>query len=57
MEPALVKGSKVEIAAGPLMGLDAIYAGMGWADRVQVLLTMLGSTRQVEISAGLLAPR
>jgi transcription antitermination factor NusG len=53
---ALAPGANVTIAAGPLMGLDAIYQGMSSADRVVVLMNILGGAqRPVEISAGLIA--
>jgi transcriptional antiterminator RfaH len=50
------KGAAVAISDGPLRGFDGIYAGMSGQDREIVLLTILGTRRPVEISAGLLAP-
>jgi transcription antitermination factor NusG len=37
-------------------GFDAVYLGMSAQDRELVLMTVLGSQRQVEVAAGLLAP-
>ncbi len=49
-------GAAVSIAAGPLAGFDAIYSGQKAAEREIILLTILGASRPVEISAGLLTP-
>jgi transcriptional antiterminator RfaH len=56
--PAFAPGARVTIVDGPLAGFDAIYAGMGSAQRALVLMNILGAQqRPVEIAAGLLAAR
>ena len=49
-------GAPVAIADGPFRGFEGIYAGQRAQERELILLDILGATRPVEISAGLLAP-
>ena len=54
-KPAKRIGAKVLIAAGPLSGSMAIYAGMSARKREMVLLGMLGRQTKVELRRGQLA--
>jgi transcription antitermination factor NusG len=53
----LTPGAAVAIADGPLRGLGAIYAGQTAREREIILLHILGASRPVEISAGLVLPQ
>jgi transcription antitermination factor NusG len=53
----IAPGARVTIAAGALVGFDAIYAGMTASDRELILIEMLGRQTRVEIAAGLIAPQ
>lgn len=48
-------GAKVAIVDGPLRGFNGLHTGMSTRDRELVLINILGASRPVEISAGLLA--
>jgi transcriptional antiterminator RfaH len=52
----ITPGATVAISVGPFASFDAIYAGQTARERELVLITILGASRPVEISAGLLAP-
>jgi transcription antitermination factor NusG len=43
-------GDKVRVVTGPATGQLAIYQGMKPRERVEVLLSILGSTRRVELA-------
>lgn len=49
-------GAKVRITAGPFGGMAGLYAGQSTRDREKILLSLLGSQRQVLIAANLIAP-
>jgi transcription antitermination factor NusG len=49
-------GAKVWVTDGPFRGFNGLHTGMSTRDREMVLINILGATRPVEISAGLLAP-
>lgn len=53
---AFEPGAKVAIADGPLRGFSGLHTGMSTRDRELVLINILGASRPVEVSAGLLAP-
>jgi transcriptional antiterminator RfaH len=48
--PGLRPGSKVRVVSGAFSGQMAIYAGMSARQRVDVLLTLLGSLRRVTLA-------
>jgi transcriptional antiterminator RfaH len=50
------RGAMVAIADGPFAGFSGLYAGQTVHDREIILLDILGASRPVEVSAGLLAP-
>jgi transcription antitermination factor NusG len=45
--PGLTRGDKVQVTHGPLNGRTAIFAGMRSRQRVEVLLTFLGSQQRL----------
>ena len=53
---AFEPGAKVRVTDGPFRGFNGLHTGMSRSDRELVLLDILGASRPVEISAGLLAP-
>lgn len=53
----LTPGSTVAIADGPFRGLSGVYAGMTTHERELILIDILGSTRPVAVSAGLVVPQ
>jgi transcriptional antiterminator RfaH len=53
---ALVPGSAVHITAGPFGGLDAVFERKVGADRVVVLLTLLGHQARALVPARLISP-
>jgi transcription antitermination factor NusG len=53
---AFEPGARVTIADGPFRGFKGLHTGMSTRDREMVLINILGATRPVEISAGLVAP-
>ena len=48
-KPGLQRGDRVRITRGPLEHRLAVYEGMKSRERVEVLLTMLGSLQRVEL--------
>lgn len=44
-------GDKVRVIHGPFTGLPGLYAGQSAKDRVRVLLTLFGASRQVTMAA------
>ena len=55
--PDLAPGTKVRINEGPFSGLDAIFTAAHSDDRVRLLLTMLGSEREVVLPRRVLGAR
>lgn len=55
--PDLAPGTKVRINEGPFSGLNAIFAAGHGVDRVRLLLTMLGSEREVLLPRSVLGAR
>jgi transcriptional antiterminator RfaH len=55
--PEMLPGTKVKINEGPFSGLDAIFAAAHGEDRVRLLLTMLGSEREVVVPRSVLGAR
>jgi transcriptional antiterminator RfaH len=53
----IAAGTKVAVIGGPLEGLSGIHTGMTQRDREFVLLTILGSARQVAIPSNLVVAR
>ena len=49
-------GERVVVVDGPFRGFKGLHTGMTTRDREMVLIKILGATRPVEISAGLVAP-
>lgn len=49
-------GDRVEILAGPVIGIPATILGETGAERVQMLLELLGRTHQVLVSRHQLGP-
>ena len=47
--PEIKAGSKVSISDGPLSGIEGIFLGASGADRVRLLLELLGTMREVEL--------
>jgi len=54
--PPLVSGAAVRIAAGPLDGLEGIFQREDGAERVVVLLKLLGQDRPVRVPAEWVLP-
>lgn len=50
--PTLRPGQIVRIEAGPFAGLEAVFDKARGSDRVQVLMTVLGTVRPVAVPAG-----
>jgi transcription antitermination factor NusG len=48
--PGLRRGDQVRVVTGPFTGHLAIFAGMKPRERVEVLLTLLGSLQRVELA-------
>lgn len=55
--PDLQPGMKVRIAQGPLEGVDGIFRAAAGHDRVRVLLTLMGSEREVVLPRAALGIR
>lgn len=55
--PELQPGAKVRIHEGPFSGLDAIFAATHGEDRVRLLLSLLGSEREVVVPLHALGAR
>ena len=55
--PEMLVGTKVRINEGPFSGLDAIFAARHGEDRVRLLLTMLGSEREIVVPRSVLGAR
>jgi len=55
--PELLPGVKVRINEGPLSGLDAIFTAKHGDDRVRLLLTLLGSEREIVVPRSALGAR
>lgn len=55
--PDLQPGTKVRIAQGPLEGVEGIFRSVAGHDRVRVLLTLMGSEREVVLPRVALAIR
>jgi transcription antitermination factor NusG len=49
-KPPLIPGAKVRIVAGPLSGIEGLYAGMRPRERVEILLRLLGDQQRVMLS-------
>lgn len=54
--PRLVLGAEVRIAAGSFSGLTGIYDGMAGADRVRVLLEIMGQAVPVRLAKADIEP-
>jgi transcriptional antiterminator RfaH len=54
--PLLMRGATVRITMGPFEGLDGIFEREAGAERVVVLLKLLGQDAPVRISADFVAP-
>lgn len=50
---SLQPGDKVHVIAGPFAGLEAVFQARQGADRVRVLLTIIGNTTPATLPAGL----
>ena len=48
--PRFRRGDRVRVLHGPLAGQVGLFAGMKPRERVAVLLTLLGSSRRVELA-------
>ena len=48
--PRFQRGDRVRVLHGPLAGQVGLFAGMKPRERVAVLLTLLGSSRRVELA-------
>jgi hypothetical protein len=46
-KPPLIPGARVRIVAGPLSGMEGLYAGMKPRERVEILLRLLGGQQRV----------
>ena len=55
--PEMLAGTRVRINEGPFSGLDAIFAARHGEDRVRLLLTMLGSEREIVVPRSVLGAR
>jgi len=55
--PLLTPGQSVRLTDGPLSGLDAVFVMNEGADRVRLLLQLLGTTREVNVPREQLAIR
>jgi len=55
--PALKPGAKVRIAEGPFSGMDAVFTAMQGEDRVRLLLSMLGTEREIVVPRQVLGAR
>lgn len=55
--PALEPGAKVRIHEGPFSGLDAIFTAAHGEDRVRLLLSMLGTEREIVVPRHALGAR
>jgi len=49
-------GERLRVESGPFEGLEAVFDKPRGQDRVQVLVTVLGSLRPVEVAANALGP-
>jgi hypothetical protein len=49
-KPPLIPGVRVRIVAGPLSGIEGLYAGMRPRARVEILLRLLGGQQRVMLS-------
>jgi len=52
----LQPGDRVQILAGPFAGLEAVFHSRQGADRVRVLLTIIGTSAPATLPAGLVVP-
>jgi len=52
----LQPGDRVQILAGPFAGLEAVFHSRQGADRVRVLLTIIGTSAPATLPAGLVGP-
>ena len=55
--PGLKPGAQVRVTMGPFDGLEGVFEREAGADRVMVLLRLLGQDVRVRISADYVAPR
>ena len=55
--PALQPGATVRIKEGPFSGMDAIFAANHGEDRVRLLLSLLGSEREIVVPKHALGAR
>lgn len=55
--PELQPGARVRITEGPFSGMDAIFAANHGDDRVRLLLTLLGSEREIVVPTHALGAR
>jgi transcriptional antiterminator RfaH len=55
--PDLVSGASVRVTEGPLSGWDGVFLAAEGIERVRVLLSMLGSAREVVLPRAQLAVR
>jgi len=55
--PELTPGAKVRIQEGPFSGLDAIFGSAHGEDRVRLLLSMLGTEREIVVPRHVLGAR
>jgi len=55
-EPLFKSGDRVEIASGPLAGLEAIFMSSSGPERAHLLLELLGRTNRVVLSPHQLVP-
>ncbi|MBK8066845.1 MAG: hypothetical protein IPK27_04220 [Rhodanobacteraceae bacterium] len=55
--PELQPGAKVRINEGPFSGMDAIFAATHGEDRVRLLLTLLGTEREIVVPKHALGAR
>ena len=56
-QPGLTPGAQVHVTMGPFDGLEGVFEREAGADRVMVLLRLLGQDARVRISADCVAPR
>jgi transcriptional antiterminator RfaH len=50
--PGMRAGDRVRVSGGPFQGLTGLYHGMSGRQRVEVLLSLLGSQRSVTLPRG-----
>jgi len=54
--PGLVSGMRVRVTAGPFDGFEGIFEREAGADRVTILLKLLGHETRAHVSAGFVQP-